>query len=132
MKNLKLSHIAALLFVGTFASSCVTGAVVYGYNKYNEEHIVAEHEIEILDGIPSRPFHQIAKVEAMETHETTLTKLIEKIKAQAESLGADAVIPTWNGEYSPATLVYHSWPDSFYRHTPSDAPVITGVAIKYD
>jgi hypothetical protein len=134
MKNMKLSHIAALLFAGTFASSCISGAVAYGtYKKYNDNRVVIAHEIEILGGIPVRPFHTIAKVEAWETHETTLSNLVEKIKAEAESLGADAIIPTQiSGDDSPATLVYQAWPDSFQKHTTSDAPVITGLAIKYD
>ena len=129
---MKLLQITALLLIGLFSSSCVTGAVVYGYNKYNEDNYRALHVVEILDRIPVRPFHAIAKVEAWEMHETTLSSLVEKIKEEAELLGADAVIPTISGDDSPTTLVYHSWLDSFYRHNPTNTPLITGIAIKYD
>ena len=129
---MKLRHITALLLAGVFLSSCVTSAVVYGYNKYNEDDYRALHVVEILDRIPVRPFHAIAKVEAWEMHETTLSNLVEKIKEEAGLLGADAVIPTLPGDGSPTTLVYHSWLDSFYRHNPTNSPLITGVAIKYD
>lgn len=133
MKNMKLRHIVALLFVGTFASSCVSGALVYGYKQYNDSHPLIANEIEILDHVPARPFHTIAEVKAMDTHQTTLSNLVARIKVEAESLGADAIIPTQNsGNDSPITVVYHSWLDTFHRHASPDAPIITGVAIKYD
>jgi len=74
-------------------------------------------DVQILTQNPSRPFKQIALLEAQGPAHTPIPQLLESMKRKAAAIGADAVVPM----QQPPGPMYNPYTET----------VIRGVAIKY-
>lgn len=88
--------------------------------------------VEILTQAPTRPFKQIALLEARGPVNTPITDLLESMKQKAAAIGADAVIPTQDASTRQQQgLIYNPWLRGYQTVGGGTLPVIRGVAIKY-
>jgi hypothetical protein len=88
--------------------------------------------VQILTQVPTRPFKQIAMLEARGPVNTPITDLLESMKQKAAAIGADAVIPTQDASTRQQQgLMYNPWLGGYQTIGGGTLPVIRGVAIKY-
>lgn len=71
--------------------------------------------VEVLFELPSRPYLQIAMLEAEGQFGTSEIELLEDMRQRAQALGADAIVRTESARwYSPPIAVYDPWYDPFF------------------
>ena len=125
MKFPKIAFIfSALILAGCATTSAVMleSGVTYPPTK----------NVEILTQAPTRPFKQIAMLEARGPVNTPITDLLESMKQKAAAIGADAVIPTENAStQTQPGLMYNPWLGGYQTIGGGTIPIIRGVAIKY-
>jgi hypothetical protein len=88
--------------------------------------------VQILTQVPTRPFKQIAILEARGPVKTPITELLDSMKQKSEAIGADAVIPTQDASSQQQQgLIYNPWLGGYQTIGGGTIPVIRGMAIKY-
>lgn len=71
--------------------------------------------VEVLFERPSRPYVQIAMLEAEGEFGTSEVELLEDMRKRAQALGADAIVRTESERwYAPPVAVYDPWYDPFF------------------
>lgn len=71
--------------------------------------------VEVLFELPSRPYVQIAMLEAEGEFGTGEIELLEDMRNRARELGADAIVRTASERwYAPPVAVYDPWYDPFF------------------
>jgi hypothetical protein len=88
--------------------------------------------VQILTDVPTRPFKQIATLEARGPVNTPITDLWGSMREKAAAIGADAVIPTQDASTPQQQgLMYNPWLGGYQTIGGGTIPVIRGIAIKY-
>ncbi len=88
--------------------------------------------VQIITQVPSRPFKQIAMLEARGPVNTPVTSLLESMRQKAAAIGADAVIPTQDASTQlQLDLIYNPWLGGYQTFGGGTIPIIRGVAIKF-
>ena len=88
--------------------------------------------VEILNSSPSEPYVVIAQLETRGAVGTSLPQILESMRDEAKSIGADAIIPTEDvSEQQQQGLMYNPWLGGYQTLPGGKVPVIRGLAIKY-
>ena len=118
-----------VFLIGTILSGCAqTSAVMFDDSvKYPPTH-----NVQIMTEVPTKPFKQIALLEARGPVNTPITDLLESMRQKAASIGADAVIATQDASTQQQQgLMYNPWLGGYQTIGGGTLPVIRGVAIKF-
>jgi hypothetical protein len=109
-------------------SSCAhTSVAMLDNSKYSPTS-----NVEVLLQKPSRPYKQIALLEARGAVGVPITDLIASMQEQAKAIGADAVIPTADASENVAPgLIYNPWIGGYQTIGGGRVPILRGLAIKY-
>lgn len=124
MKMIVAAFLAGAVLAGCAHTSAVMleGGVVYPPTK----------SVLILTEVPSRPYKQIAMLEARGPVGTPMTDLLESMRQKAAEIGADAVLPTQDASTQHQTgLLYNPWLGGYQTIGGGTLPIIRGVAVKY-
>lgn len=120
---------SAFLLAALVLSGCATTSAVM---LESSVQYLPTQNVQILTEAPTRPFKQIAMLEARGPVNTPITYLLESMKQKAAAIGADAVIPTQDAStHQQQGLIYNPWLGGYQTIGGGTLPVIRGVAIKY-
>lgn len=120
---------AVLLLFALVLSGCATTSAVMLESGITYP---PTQDVQILTQEPTRPFKQIAILEARGPVNTPITDLLKSMKQKAAAIGADAVIPTQDAStHQQQGLMYNPWLGGYQTIGGGTIPVIRGVAIKY-
>ena len=120
---------AVFLLVALVLSGCATTSAVMLESGVSYP---PTQNVQILPQVSTRPFKQIAMLEARGPVNTPITDLLESMKQKAAAIGADAVIPTQDGSTRQQQgLMYNPWLGGYQTIGGGTLPVIRGVGIKY-
>lgn len=118
-----------LILFSIFISGCVTTSVLLldESKQYPPSQFVA-----ILYEHPSEPYIVIAQLETRGAVGTSLPQILQSMRDEAKTIGADAIIPTEDvSEQQQMGLMYNPWLGGYQTLPGGKVPVIRGQAIKY-
>jgi hypothetical protein len=119
----------ALLLVPLVLAGCATTSAVMLESGVTYP---PTQNVQIITQAPTRPFKQIAMLEARGPVNTPVTDLLESMRQKAAAIGADAVIPTQDAStHQQQGLMYNPWLGGYQTIGGGTIPVIRGVAIKF-
>ena len=119
----------ALLLAALVLSGCATTSAVMLESGVTYP---PTQNVQIITQVPTRPFKQIAMLEARGPVNTPVTDLLESMRQKAAAIGADAVIPTQDAStHQQQGLMYNPWLGGYQTIGGGTIPVIRGVAIKF-
>lgn len=125
----KLLAVTAAISLGLLSFGCATTSVVM--MEPGQSYAPVSHT-ELLFKQPGRPYKQIAILESRGPVGTPLPDLLENMRAKGQDIGADAVVPVQDAsQESPQGLMYNPWLGGYQTVGGGRAPIIRGVAIKY-
>lgn len=121
-----------LLFIGLVALSffgCATTSVLI--LDESKQYPSSEYTA-ILQDTPTEPYIVIAQLETRGTVGTSLPQILESMRDEAKTIGADAIIPTEDvSEKQQTGIIYNPWLGGYQTLPGGKVPVIRGLAIKY-
>ena len=118
-----------LILFSIFISGCATTSVLMfdESRQYPPSQFVA-----ILNEQPSEPYIVIAQLETRGAVGTSLPQILESMRDEAKTIGADAIIPTEDvSEQQQMGLMYNPWLGGYQTLGGGKVPIIRGHAIKY-
>ena len=118
-----------LILFSIFISGCATTSVlILDESKY----YLPSQFVAILNEPPSEPYIVIAQLETRGAVGTSLPQILESMRDEAKTIGADAIIPTEDvSERQQMGLMYNPWLGGYQTLPGGKVPVIRGHAIKY-
>ncbi|MFZ2630967.1 MAG: hypothetical protein WA081_21610 [Desulfosalsimonadaceae bacterium] len=120
---------ALLLLMTLILSGCATTSAVMLESNVTYP---PTQNVQILTQAPTRPFKQIAMLEARGPVNTPITDLLESMRHKASVIGADAVIPSQDASTTqPQGVMFNPWLGGYQTIGGGTLPVIRGFAIKY-
>jgi len=124
-----IRNTAILLLVALVLSGCATTSAVMLESGVSYP---ATQNVQILTQAPTRPFKQIAILEASGPVNTPIPYLLESMKQKAAEIGADAIIPSeYTSTYQQQGFMYNPWLGGYQTIGGGTIPIIRGIAIKY-
>ena len=125
-------YISILLFIGlvglSFSGCATTSVLILDESKqYPPSQYTA-----ILEDTPTEPHIVIAQLETRGAVGTSLPQILESMRDEAKTIGADAIIPTEDvSEKQQTGIIYNPWLGGYQTLPGGKVPVIRGLAIKY-
>ena len=122
-----------LLFIGlvglSFSGCATTSVLILDESKqYPSSKYTA-----ILQDTPTEPYIVIAQLETRGTVGTSLPQILESMRDEAKTIGADAIIPTEDvSEKQQTGIICNPWLGGYQTLPGGKVPVIRGLAIKYN
>lgn len=89
--------------------------------------------VQIINSVPDKPYHVIAQLETRGTVGQSIPLLLESMREEAKSIGANAIIPTEESrEQIQQGLIYNPWLGGYQTIGGGSVPIVRGLAIVYD
>jgi len=118
-----------LILFSIFISGCATTSVLI---LDESKHYSPSQYVAILNEQPTEPHIVIAQLETRGAIGTSLPQILESMREEAKSIGADAIIPIEDAsEYQQQGVMYNPWLGGYQTLPGGKIPVIRGHAIKY-
>lgn len=89
------------------------------------------HYVELLEAKPARPYQEIGVIDVAGAPGSFRTQVLERVKAQAQQLGADAVILQDLSRTTPAETRLNPTTGAYESAGGQLIPAFKGTAIKY-
>ena len=122
-----------ILLIFTILSIFITGCATTSVLMLDEsKQYPPSQYVAILNDQPTEPYIVIAQLETRGAVGTSLPQVLESMRDEAKSIGADAIIPTEDvSEYQQQGLMYNPWLGGYQTLPGGKLPVIRGLAIRY-
>lgn len=126
---MKILFYISIVFYLSILSSCATTSIILLDESTNYP---PTNSVQILMSAPKVPYKVIAHLETKGTAGQSLPELLENMREEAKTIGADAILPTEEGnEKVQQGIIYNPWLGGYQTIGGGNRPILRGYAIVY-